>query len=154
MSSYREIELNGIKLKCYSCGKIESFTRNRWQILKGTKHTNKDGYIYYTIAIKHKSYKIHRVIGLAFLNLDINNPTQQIDHIDRNNNSISNLRIVSNQQNQFNMNAKGYCWDKIRNKWKASIKLNSKSIHLGYHDNEEDAKLAYLKAKEQYHIIS
>ena len=38
-------------------------------------------------------------------------------------------------------------------KWHAQIKLNGKSIHLGYFDKEEDAKNAYLKAKLIYHKL-
>ena len=79
-----------------------------------------------------------------------------IDHINgiRNDNRIFNLRSVTHQQNLFNaIKAKGYYFDKKRNKWQAYIKLNSKKIHLGSFTNEEDARQAYLDAKEKYHII-
>lgn len=157
MSSCKEIELNERKLRVYECGKIESFVRNKWHELYGTINNN-NGYC--RVQINNKKYKKnylkHRVIGFAFLDLDIDIPTQQIDHIDRNrnNNQVSNLRVVSSQENHFNTNAKGYCWNKQREKWYAQIKINSKQIHLGCYDNEEDARLAYIKAKEKYHVIS
>ena len=57
-----------------------------------------------------KTYLHHRIIGYAFLGLDIDNVFTCIDHIDRNriNNNWLNLRLVTKQQNAFNRNAKGY----------------------------------------------
>jgi len=78
------------------------------------------------------------------------------DHIDgnRSNNSRSNLREVTHQQNHMNRTrAKGYCWDKAVGKWRAYIHLNGKRIHLGYFDLESDAREAYEKAKAIYHKI-
>ena len=53
----------------------------------------------------------------------------------------------------FNTNAKGYEFDKRINRYASYITLNSKKIHLGYFDTEEEARNAYLKAKEKYHVI-
>jgi len=79
-----------------------------------------------------------------------------IDHVDKDksNNSIENLRIVTNQQNTFNTKAKGYTWHKQRKKWMSRIKINGKNKHLGLFESEEEAREAYLKAKEIYHIIT
>lgn len=78
-----------------------------------------------------------------------------IDHINgvKNDNKISNLRSVTNQQNQFNRIVKGYSWDKKTNKWKSTISVDGKGIHLGMFEIEEDAQNAYLQAKEKYHRI-
>jgi hypothetical protein len=51
----------------------------------------------------------------------------------------------------FNTNAKGYT--KRKNKWIAQIKLDYKNIYLGSYNTEEEARQAYLLAKEKYHII-
>jgi hypothetical protein len=79
----------------------------------------------------------------------------RLDHFNRikTDNRISNLRILTNQQNSFNTNAKGYCWDKQYQKWRAYIMLNGKQIHLGRFNTEEEARQSYLKAKEKIHII-
>jgi hypothetical protein len=100
-------------------------------------------------------YYRHRIIGFAYLGLDINNLKLMIDHINRDtlNNCVDNLRIVSSQQNNFNRTCKGYCWHKRDRKYHARIRLNGKYIHLGCYDNEEDARQAYLKGKAIYHII-
>ena len=100
--------------------------------------------------------KVILLLGHQFAWYCIYNETvQYIDHIDRDrtNNKKNNLRSVTQQQNQFNNNVKGYTFIKSRNNYKASIRLNGKSIFLGYFNTAEQAGQAYLKAKEQYHII-
>jgi hypothetical protein len=78
---------------------------------------------------------------------------EQLDHInrDKTDNRISNLRIATHQQNQFNKNPKGYYWNTRQKKWQSTIKCDKKQIHLGFFNNEDDAKKAYLNAKEIYH---
>ncbi len=79
----------------------------------------------------------------------------RLDHFNRikTDNRISNLRILTNQQNQFNTNAKGYCWHKQNQKWQSQIMVNGKLIYLGSFNTEEEARQSYLKAKEKLHII-
>ena len=151
-----EIELFNNKLKVFECGKV---------LVLGT-HKNKGEYYEKKCNIrndykhlqlcfegKQKHYKIHRLIALAFLGLDIDNPKKVIDHVNRNklDNQVSNLRLVSNQENQFNRNAKGYY--KRGNKYEAKIQLNGKQIHLGTYDTEEEASNSYQQAKLIHHII-
>lgn len=97
-----------------------------------------------------KIIKIHRLI------MDISDPKIKVDHINHNtlDNRKCNLRLVTDQENQFNKICKGYTWNKREQKWRAYIKTNGKEKHLGYFFNENDAKNAYLKAKEEYHIIN
>jgi hypothetical protein len=40
-----------------------------------------------------------------------------------------------------------YYPNRLRRKWKSVIKLNGKTVALGYHPTEEEAHQAYLKAK-------
>lgn len=101
-----------------------------------------------------KTKFIHRLIAEYFIPNPNNLP--QVDHIDgnRQNNNINNLRWVTNQQNHFNeTKAKGYTWDKKRKKWYARIMIDGKKKFLGYYNNEQEAREAYLAAKEKYHII-
>ena len=82
--------------------------------------------------------------------------TEEIDHINgvKYDNRICNLRSVTHQQNQWNfVNAKGYSWNKSSNKWQSRIQVNRKLICLGTYNTEEEARQAYLNAKEKYHII-
>jgi hypothetical protein len=98
---------------------------------------------------KQKTLYMHRVI--------MNPPADMvIDHINGNplDNRRCNLRVVTHQQNMWNQpRALGYSWYEKRNKFRASIRLNGKTIHIGYYNTEQEAREAYLSAKEQYHKI-
>ena len=155
-----DIELYGNKLKVFEDGKILVLGRlgiNKNIYYEKKLDETKEGY--YQLGLKyngsHKRYKVHRIIAMVYLGLDIDNPNQIIDHIDNNrkNNIINNLRIVNHQENCFNrITTKGY---RFRNgKYHAQIKLNYKKIHLGSFDTEQEARNAYLEAKEKYHIIN
>ena len=90
-------------------------------------------------------------------------PKLCIDHIDgdRSNNRIANLRDVSlgvNQQNRRHAmpNNKtsgllGVSFQSNRGLWVASIGVNGKRKHLGRFSSPQDAYLAYLTAKRQFH---
>lgn len=125
----------------------------KMKILKGC--ISKYGYknILLTKNGKSKMVKAHRLVAQAYLS-DYSEDLQ-VDHIDGDkvNNNLSNLRMVTNQQNCFNTRAKGYSWNKEKQKWQARIVLNGKYIHLGYYDSEDEAREAYLSAKERLHII-
>lgn len=85
-----------------------------------------------------------------------------IDHIngDRLDNRIKNLRYVTCQQNNFNRGKnlskistahKGVYWSKEKALWIALIKMDGKSIHLGYFTNADSAAQAYnAKATEKF----
>jgi hypothetical protein len=100
---------------------------------------------------KRKYYYVHKMIGQAFLENPRNLKT--VDHIDRvkGNNTLENLRWAShseqqtNQSKQKNTSSKyiGVCWKKSSAKWRAHIRIEGKSKHLGYFENEEDAARAY-----------
>ena len=45
---------------------------------------------------------------------------------------------------------KGVCWNKNYQKWFAYIKINQKSINLGYFINFDDAVKARKEAEEKY----
>ncbi|KAI9100472.1 hypothetical protein DFS34DRAFT_487054 [Phlyctochytrium arcticum] len=86
-------------------------------------------------------------------------PTEYINHInlDKSDNQISNLQIVTLQQNnqwqsKNSTNTSGYkgvAWHKEKSKWQASIRVNQKRKHLGYFSSKEAAALAYNRAAEE-----
>ena len=138
------------------CGQVRNVKTNRtlkpwiydgYRLVKLCKNNNKE------------TLKIHRLVALNFIP-NIEN-CKCIDHIDNNrfNNTISNLRWCSNQQNCYNLSLrksntsgiKGISWNKVLQKWKVYISFNSKRIHLGYFVNIDDAKNArQSKAKELF----
>ena len=81
-----------------------------------------------------------------------------VDHINHNvkDNRKSNLRIVTNNQNQMNAklrkNNTSSCTGvyKIKNKWVANIQINKKRIQLGTFTCFEDAVQARKLAEEKY----
>ena len=101
-----------------------------------------------------------RTLGIAFLGIDANSKLQ-VDHRDEDklNNNISNLRIASQSENQYNTTAysnnrsghRGVCWHKRRSKWQAQIRFGGKQLHLGLFDNLNDAAAARKAAEIKYH---
>jgi len=144
----KEIE----KLFMYVSGKLI------YKVAKGNKKAgsiagtiDKSGYL--TILISGKRFLAHRIVYALFYG-DLEDELK-IDHInkDKLDNRIENLRKVTVQENGFNSKCKGYSYNKLEGKYKAKIVKDSKAIHLGSFDNEDDARKAYLEGKEKYHII-
>ena len=145
------------KVRCYEDGRVERLWSGHhgihgWQEVLNTAN-NKDGYNF--ILINRKPIFRHRLIASCFLELDINDLTIEVDHINRErlDNSLENLRLVSRQQQCFNKGAKGCSFHKRDKKWYAQICVNQKQTHLGSFKTEQEAHQAYLDAKVLYHII-
>lgn len=116
-----------------------------WHLLKDYRcqyhHTG------YAVTTRNKKqYRVHRLI----LGINDNN---WVDHINHNklDNRKSNLRICTNQQNQFNRLKKNNASSKYKgvskrkNNWEAGIKFKGKTYYLGKYKTEEDAAKAYDK---------
>ena len=82
-----------------------------------------------------------------------------VEHRDRNglNCRRGNLRAATRSQNNANRakfggssRFKGVCWDRIRKRWKARIKVNKKIIYLGCFVYEFDAAQAYNFSAEEH----
>ena len=147
------------EIRCYRDGRVERYYRKKkyWKILKNIANS-KSGYNH--IKINYKMFQRHRILAFCFLGLEnvigSNGVGDMIDHIDRDklNNAIYNLRITTNQGNQYNRsNCKGYSLDKASGKFDSRIFLNGKHIYLGRHATADEARQAYLDAKKIYHII-
>lgn len=148
------------EVRCFRDGHIERMLKRGnqfgkkgdWIICK--LKPNIAGYL--QIGIDKKMYYVNRLMGFCFLGLDLDDPLLTIDHINHNksDNRVSELRIATNQQQQWNKKeTKGYYWNNRDKKWQAQIGVNDKVIYLGLFSKEEDARAAYLEAKERYHIF-
>lgn len=116
-------------------------SRHKWHLLAG-RYAGRTGHVY-----------MHRQILSA--------PTDaSVDHIDGNglNNTRSNLRLVSQSQN--NMNAKprqkstsrykGVYWNDHHQKWSAHIQVDGKKTYIGRYATQREAALAYNEAAKRH----
>lgn len=102
-----------------------------------------------------KLFLLHRLLVGVF-------DERCVDHVNGDifDNRKCNLRIGTLSQNQYNKRKtknhatskfKGVTKQKNRNRYRAQIKFNKKTIHLGSFENETDAAAAYdVKAKELF----
>ncbi len=114
-------------------------------------HRSSTGYAVATVGRKH--LYMHRLI------LDAHHDVM-VDHIDGNklNNQRRNLRICTNSENMRNKlelkanksGHRGVCRKKGHWKWTATIKVNTKNVHLGYFAKKEEAIAARIAAEQKY----
>jgi len=121
---------------------------------------HKDRHTFY--AVRNTSRKLGKRQFIRMHRLIINPPKGiQVDHRDGNglNNSRSNLRYATCQQNAYNRRPqkrsksskyKGVSWHKGDQKWHALIKYQQKLHFLGAYSSEYEAALAYNFAAFQY----
>ena len=136
-----------------------------WKNVKKFAHAIKVGDVagsvnkgYVRIKFNKKSYPAHRV---AWFFVYGKLPSNYIDHINgiKHDNRICNLRDVTQTENNRSItmprhNKSGYVgvsWNKHAAKWAAVIRVDSKNRHLGLFLDPEQAHLAYLKAKAEFH---
>lgn len=121
----------------------------------GTKNSN--GHV--QIRIDGKRVFAHK-LAWAFVYKEF--PDGMIDHINgiRNDNRISNLRVVTASENAHNQKKPhkrtksgylGVSWVSSRQKWQAGLAINGKYKFLGLFDEPEIAHEAYLAGKRIYH---
>jgi hypothetical protein len=136
---------------------------NNWNVRfagnKGGSWHRARGYVVIAITIDClcKKYAAHR---LAWLYVHGNLPSSAIDHTNRikTDNRINNLRLATDSQNKYNTalrkdnasGATGVYWHKGKGKWRCEFQFEGKKNHLGYFDNFEDAKAAYVSTSVCY----
>lgn len=96
---------------------------------------------YLTIKIDGVSYFAHR---LAWLIMTGEDPEVTVDHAnrDRLDNKWENLRLATKKQQSQNRNIKG-CTQTRYGKWRAMIKINQRSYHIGTFETQETASVVY-----------
>lgn len=132
----------------------------RWRISRqrykaGSVAGNVAQHGYHRICIDGQSMWSHRLAWLYVYGEHAKGP---IDHIDgnRSNNAIANLRVATARQNQTNKPAKNNSSGlrgvtRAWGKWRAAIRINGRSAHLGVFDTPEEASAAYMAAAAKYH---
>jgi hypothetical protein len=123
---------------------------------KPVGYFDKDGYLVFKF--KGKLYRVNVVIWE--MRYGPVTPGMEIDHRNniRNDNRIENLQELTHRENATKQliskanktGYKGVTFYKKRNKFRASIKFNHKSIHLGYFNTPEEAYEARKAAELHY----
>lgn len=125
--------------------------KTKEKILKGGVSSN--GYLSVNLVEggKQKTYNIHQLVAMAFLNHVPCGYKKVVDHINniKTDNRLINLQLITNRENSSkdkkNKTSKfvGVSWHKPLNKWVARIRIKEKRKHLGYFEKEIDAHNAY-----------
>lgn len=138
-------------------GKVAKVDDEDYDYLNQWKwYAHKCGKRYYATRKERKDIllRMHRVL--------LNMPqAMQIDHIDGDslNNQKLNLRVCTQAENLRNKENtrggtsifKGVSMAGRHKKWRSQIKLNSKTLHLGYFNSESEAAKIYDIAAKKYH---
>lgn len=86
----------------------------------------------------------------------------QVDHICHVRSCVNpdHLRLVNHKQNGENRQGaasnsksgiRGVCWDKQRNKWKATVGHNGDRIRIGFYSTIEEAEAAVIAKRLELH---
>lgn len=139
----REIPLTQNKVALVDDKDYEEISKYKWHAYKGRT-------TYYAARMSQSEHKRRHSIRMhvAILGTPKGMDT---DHINGNglDNRRENLRIVTKRQNSQNLHIKksgrftGVSWHNQGRKWRARIKVNGKTHHLGLYDSDEAAALRY-----------
>lgn len=107
------------------------------------------------------NYQLHMAHRLAWLYVNGEWPVGPLDHINGNpgDNRIANLRIATGAENSRNISKharntsglRGVDFRKGMGRWRATIMVDRKKMHLGYFDTAAEAARAYDEAASRLH---
>lgn len=109
-------------------------------------------------AIEGRNYRAHRIIWMLVKGVD---PGEfEIDHENhiQDDNRLENLRLADSAMQAKNLplmksNKSGFAgvsWNKTRNKWRATMYVNNKQVHIGRFDTKDEAIEARKAANIKY----
>ena len=150
----RTIEFGNGTFQCFRNGMVNRMLKTgEWKQV-GITPTDGSGKDYYVIGIvingKQRQYKLHRLLAMVFLGLDIDDKTSVIDHLDGDglNNEITNLRVCTARENQRNCkNVKGVSYIKRHNRFMTTI-TNDEGRMLHFTHKDHDTVLRWRQSKE------
>lgn len=134
-----------------SLGKVRSKRRELKQAISNG---------YYLVCLlkdgKTKTFRVHQLVAIAFLNHIPNGIGVVVDHIDhdRLNNNLNNLQLIHHRENisrspKGTSKYAGVSWNKNAKKWVSQIVINGSKNFLGYFDCELKAHKAYMDKRKE-----
>jgi len=98
-----------------------------------------------------KTFPIHKLVAIAFLNHTPCGYGEIVDHIDNDytNNKTNNLQLITQRENAskdrngYSSKYVGVDWNKTRKLWRSRIWINGKHFQLGHYEKELEAHNAY-----------
>ena len=179
---YKDIRGFEGRYQVSNLGNVKSLERKIWSHLNGGTDVvfkekilkpsiNPGGYKIIGLSKnnKSKSFSIHRLVAVAFLNFIPDGYMLHVDHIDGDtlNNRCDNLQELTASHHRYKTMAdkpkkikpkkkytskyKGVSWYERSKKWKAEIYIKEKGIkkHIGYFKTEIDAYIETLLVKNK-----
>ena len=132
---FKIIEYKNRTFKCFRDGRCFILFRNHhWRECLAKNHN------YYRVHIGGEvGIEVHRLLGYAFLGLDIQDSNQHIDHINGNglDNSFENIRVVDNQTNSRN------------NHFVTGVSKHKDGGFQAYIGKKENRQTKYFKTEEE-----
>jgi IS4 transposase len=132
-------------------GRVKSVKFNKERLLK---HSLSGKYLKIVSSKqgKKKTFYIHQLVAMAFLNHIPCGYELVVDHIDGNelNNNLDNLQVITNRKNTSkdrlgSSQYTGVGWHNKNKKWQAGIRIDGKLKYLGSFKDEVSASNAYQK---------
>ena len=138
-----------------SRGRVKSLNFNKTGVESLLKQNIVKKYLSTTLSKegRAKTFYIHKLVAMAFLNHIPCGTKVDVHHIDGNrlNNNLSNLELLTRQEHAietWKSRGKtsayvGVCWSKTNKKWKVQIRIEGKQKCIGHFEDEVSASEAY-----------
>jgi hypothetical protein len=137
-------------------GNVKSLKTQKEKILKSCKSDKSHGYKLVVLRkdSKSKTYTVHQLVAMVFLNHKPCRYKFVINHKDfnRTNNNVNNLEVITMRENSNKKHLKstskytGVSFCKKSKKWISQIYYNNKHIYLGAFNTEKEASIYYKNA--------
>lgn len=146
----KTIELSQGKIATVDDGDFEELSRHKWFYSQGYAGRN----LPMTNGVRDGQIRMHQAI--MGVRGEVRVDHENTDTLD---NRRANLRICTHQQNGFNRGKnqnntsgrKGVSWCKCTERWRATIMVDNKAIHIGRFNSKEEAASAYANAARELH---
>ena len=153
---YKVSNFGNVKSVSRTIKNNKGFYLSKEIILKSAKSKNN----YYSVVLRKenvsKTYRVHVLVAMAFLDFIPNGHKFVIDHKNgvRTDNRLENLQIVTQRENNQNYHKSkkgkiGADWHEQTKKWRSRIFINKNIVHLGLFEEEKDALKAYEIANQE-----